>query len=140
MLSKRKEAFTLMEVMLAVIIIGVLSTLAIPRIMRKMQDMKISATKATIASFKSALMDYNQDIGHFPSTEEGGLDALVKQPRGIKKWEDSYLEGRDSVPTDQWNNEFEYNKPPRKFKNLYKYYEIISDGPEDADEEIHDGQ
>jgi general secretion pathway protein G len=140
MISQKKEAFTLMEVMLAVVIIGVLSTLVVPGIIKKMRNMKINTTMHTMAALKSALMDYNQDVGHFPSAEEGNLKALLKRPRGIKKWDGPYIENTVDVPTDEWNNDFEYNKTPKKYKNIYKFYEIISDGPEDAEEDIHTGQ
>ena len=139
MVARTKKAFTLVEVMLAVVIIGVLSTLIIPGIMKKWKQMEVNTTKSTMAALKSALNDYRQDVGHFPTAEEGGLEALVKRPKGIKKWDDSYLENTIDVPTDKWGQEFEYNIPPKKYKN-YKYYEIISDGPEDAEEDIHMGQ
>jgi general secretion pathway protein G len=139
--SQKKNAFTLMEVMIAIVIIGILATLAGPAMMRKWKQIEINTTRATMSAIKAALNDYREDIGHFPTKEEGGLEALVKKPKNVKNWNGpSYLEGRDEVPKDKWGQEFDYNKPPKKYGNLYRYYEIISDGPEDSEEEIHLGQ
>ena len=140
--GKKQNAFSLIEVTLAVIIIGVLATLTGPAIMRKVRQLKVNATLSTMASFKSALNDYREDIGHFPNNDEGRLDALVKRPKSALKWAGPYLEGREDLPQDKWGNDFEYNCPPKKHKNLYHYYEIISEGDavDTKGEELHMGQ
>ena len=72
-LTKTKEAFTLIEIMVVMVMIAVIASLAIPGIMNKMEKMNINATKTTMSSvFKAALMDYREDVGHFPTAEEGG--------------------------------------------------------------------
>jgi|SaaInlStandDraft_4_1057021.scaffolds.fasta_scaffold71916_1 general secretion pathway protein G len=139
--SQKKDAFSLMEVMIAVIIMGVLASLAGPAILKKMRQLNVNATIATMANFKSALNDYREEVRHFPTKEEGGLEALVKAPKGLRGWDGSYLEGKTEIPLDRWGNEYVYNRPPKKYP-VYKYYEIISEGDEvdTKGKELHDGQ
>lgn len=137
-MTHKQEAFTLMEVMIAVVIIGVLATLALPGIMRMRKQLKVNSTKATMAAIESALHDYREDVGHFPTRQEGGLEAIVVRPRGSagQKWDGSYLKGKIELPQDAWRYDFEFNLGPAiKDKARYKYYEIISSGPEGPDNE-----
>lgn len=137
-MTRKKEAFTLMEVMIAVVVIGVLATLAIPGVMRMRRQLQKNSTKATMAGIESALHDYRDDIGHFPTRQEGGLEAIVVRPRGPagEKWDGPYLKGKDELPQDSWGYDFEFNLGPAiKSKTKYKYYEIISYGPEGPDNE-----
>jgi len=141
--AKKKDAFTLMEIMIAIVIMGILATLAGPALMRKMKQVRMNTTLSTMASLKSALNDYREDTGHFPSYEEGELEALVKRPKTVKNWDGPYLEGKETIPQDKWGNDFIYNIGPKiKHKNIYKYYEIISEGDETdtKGEELHMGQ
>jgi len=129
--NKAREAFTLMEVMLAVAIIGILAAVAGPAIMRKWREVNINTTKSTMQSIKAALMDYRQDMGHFPTKREGSLDALVQKPtvKGNERWDGPYLEGKSEMPTDAWNNDFIYNTGTEiTQKDRFKYFEIISYG------------
>ena len=130
----KKDAFTIMEILVVVFIIGLLATLVGPRVVELMTKGKVTATKATLTSIKGALTEYNMDIGHFPS-KKYGLQALVEDVEGlgVKKWKGPYLSGREEVPEDGWGFEFVYNKPPEHFKKRYKNFEIISHGSEGED-------
>lgn len=141
LLSKKKDAFTMMEILVVVFIIGILATLVGPRVIRLLTKGNVSATQSTLAALKTAVVEYKQDIGHFPTSKEGGLDALIDRPniKGNEKWDGPYLEGQETVPLDAWGNEFEYNLPPIRFKNKYKIFEIVSDGPEGEDKPISVG-
>jgi len=134
-MKRVSQGFSMMEVMLAVAIIGILAALVGPAIVKKLGQVKLNTTKATMASIKSAIMDYQNDVGHFPTKAEKGLQALVHSPRGAvsKKWDGPYLEGQDDVPQDAWGFDFEYNAPPVKNKGKFKYFEIISYGEEGED-------
>jgi general secretion pathway protein G len=136
--SKNRKAFTLMEVLIAIIIIGILATLAGPQILKLRERIRVNSTKGTMAAIKSALQDYNEDMGRFPGRREGDLDALVQRPAGkeAERWDGPYLEGKDEIPLDAWSREFEYNLPPNiQHKNKYKYFEIISTGKNGPDDE-----
>ncbi len=131
-ISKKRDAFTMIEILVVVFIIGILATLVGPRVIRLLTKGNVSATQATLAALKTDLVEYKQDMGHFPTAKEGGLDALIDRPniKGNERWDGPYIEGQESVPLDAWGNEFEYNLPPIRFKNKYKIFEIVSEGPE----------
>lgn len=132
--TKKQGAFTLMEVMIAVVVMGILATLAGPQILKKLATIKLNQTKSTMSAIEAALSDYRQDMGPLPQR----LDELVVRPtgKGSDRWDGPYIKGAKEIPLDAWNNEFEYNKGQNiKHKDIYKYYEIISYGPTGEEDE-----
>jgi len=145
--NRKNDAFTLMEVMIAVTVIGVLAALAGPGIMRMREKLKVNSTMATIAALETAINDYREDMGGYPNKREGGLEAIVERPSGKAgaKWKGPYLKGRDTLPLDAWKNEFELHLGAQIVKDKkHKYYEIMSPGPsrdEDNEEDnIYKGE
>lgn len=137
-LTQKREAFTLMEVMIAVVVIGILATFAIPGVMRMREKIAINTTKGVMASLETALHDYRDDMGSFPTRKEGGLDALVQKPQGqsAEKWQGPYLKGKTEIPVDAWGNAYELNLGTDIIKkDKHRYYEIISHGPNGPDDE-----
>lgn len=138
------RGFSLIEVMIAVAIIGIMAAVVGPSIVGYLSKGRVSQTKTNMASVKMALQDYQADIGHFPTKAEGGLQALVTPPKGDKvrkKWDGPYLEGGE-VPEDAWGFDFEYNAPPARFKGKYRYFELVSfgeTGEETGKDELHVG-
>lgn len=120
-----RKGFTLIELMIVIVIIGILATLLIPRIMERPEEARRIKAKMDIKTTESALKLYKIDSGTYPTTEQG-LEALVKKPETSplpKKWrEGGYLEG--SVPNDPWGNPFYYTSPGPDGRD----YEIISYG------------
>jgi len=120
-----QKGFTLIELMIVIVIIGILATLLIPRIMERPEEARRIKAKMDIKTIESALKLYKIDSGTYPTTEQG-LEALVKKPETSplpKKWrEGGYLEG--SVPSDPWGNPFYYTSPGSDGRD----YEIISYG------------
>jgi general secretion pathway protein G len=120
-----QKGFTLIELMIVIVIIGILATLLIPRIMERPEEARRIKAKMDIKTIESALKLYKIDSGTYPTTEQG-LEALVKKPETSplpKKWrEGGYLEG--SVPNDPWGNPFYYTSPGSDGRD----YEIISYG------------
>jgi len=107
------RGFTLIELMVVVIILGILALYITPKIMGEPEKAKRVKAKMDIVSLETALKMYKLDNGVYPSTEQG-LRALVEQPETgtvPKKWrEGGYLEKR-KVPNDPWGNEFVYISP-----------------------------
>jgi general secretion pathway protein G len=108
--KKRQNGFTLIELMIVIVIIGILATLLIPRIMERPEEARRIKAKADIKTIESALKLYKIDTGNYPTTEQG-LEALIRKPDTPpipKKWRDGgYLEG-DAVPKDPWGNPYYY--------------------------------
>ena len=131
MLKKQMPGFSIMEIMIAVAIIGIMGALIGPKLVGYLGKAKTSATISTLAALKGAMIEYNSDMGHFPTKAEGGMNALVKLPKGDvakKRWQGPYLDTKDGdLPLDGWNNEFFYASPPAKYKQ-FKNYEIYSGG------------
>ncbi len=111
-ISKRQAGtstgFTLIELLVVMVIIGLLGALVGPRLFKNVAKSKITATKAQIANFQTALGAYKLDVGVFPSTEEG-LDALRVRPSNAKNWDGPYLP--KEIPPDPWGNPYSYKFP-----------------------------
>lgn len=110
---KSEKGFTLIELMIVVVIVGILATLLIPKIMERPEEARRIKAKADIKTIESALKLYKLDNGAYPSTEQG-LEALITKPETSpvpNKWrEGGYIEGKE-VPKDPWGNPFYYTSP-----------------------------
>ncbi|MCJ7675585.1 MAG: type II secretion system major pseudopilin GspG [Sedimentisphaerales bacterium] len=100
-------AFTLIELMIVVVILGLLATIVMPRILSRPEQARRTKAKIDIRNIESALALFKTDTGRFPTTSEG-LEAMVSDP-GIKGYNgDGYL---DKVPVDPWGNKYIYISP-----------------------------
>ena len=105
----RKAAFTLIELMVVIVILGILATLIVPKILDRPEQARRVKAKVQIASLQSALSLFKADTGRYPATAEG-LGALVADP-GVRGWkEGGYLEG-GKVPQDPWGRAYVYLCP-----------------------------
>jgi len=101
------KGFTLIELMIVVVILGLLATAIMPRILNRPEQARRMKAKIDIRNIESALALFKTDTGRFPTTSEG-LQVLVSDP-GIKGYNnDGYL---DRVPSDPWGNKFVYLCP-----------------------------
>jgi general secretion pathway protein G len=120
-----RYGFTMVELMAMLIIIGLLATLVVTKVATKIDDARITTTKANLKILHSAVNQFKMDTGRFP-TEELGLLELIEQPTDVMKWEPGgYLETTE-VPPDGWGNEFKYELYPESGKQFV----IRSFGPD----------
>lgn len=112
--------FTLLELLVVVVIIGLLAGYVGPRYFEQVGRSEIRVAKAQIDAFEKALEQYRLDVGRFPSTEEG-LAVLNRAPGGETKWRGPYL--KKDVPPDPWGSPYQYRAPGSKGD-----YEIVSFG------------
>lgn len=125
--SSPSAAFTLIEIMVVVIIIGILGALIIPQFMSTTQDAKISAAKSQVAELESAMERFNLHMDRYPSTEEG-LQALLAAPAGDEqKWRGPYIK---KLPLDPWGNPFQYSLPGTHNASSF---DVWSKGPDGQD-------
>ena len=106
---QRQRAFTLIEVLVVVAILGILAAIVVPRIMDRPDEAKRVAAKADIATIVSQLKIYRLDNGNYPTTEQG-LGALVQRPSTNPvppNWK-PYL---DRLPKDPWQGDYQYLYP-----------------------------
>jgi len=106
---KRQDGFTLIEIMVVVVILGILAALIAPSVIGRIDDAQIVAAKQDISSIEGALKLYRLDNFRYPTTEQG-LDALVTRPDdSTAKWpEGGYL---PRLPKDPWNRPYLYLQP-----------------------------
>ncbi len=107
------RGFTLIELMVVIVILGILAGLIVPRIMSRPEEARQAKARMQIESLETALKLYKLDNGSYPSTEQG-LQALVEAPTVgnlPRKWrEGGYLE-KGKVPKDPWGNDYVYLSP-----------------------------
>ena len=128
-LTRDKRGFTLIEIMVVIIILGILAVYIAPKLMGRPEEAKRVKARMDIASLETALKLYKLDSGKYPGTEQG-LQALVEKPETgniPRKWrEGGYLE-KNKVPKDPWGNEYVYLSP-----GLKGDFDIISYGGDGA--------
>lgn len=108
---KQHKGFTLIEVMVVVVILGILAALVVPKIMGRPDDARIVKAKQDIQALESALKLYKLDNYFYPSTDQG-LEALISRPAGVpepRQWKQGgYI---DRLPQDPWGSPYNYMSP-----------------------------
>lgn len=105
---RRDGAFTLLELLVVMVIIGLLAGLVAPRYFAQVGKSNTKVARAQISSLEQALEQFRIDVGRFPSTEEG-LEALNSPPAGAEGWAGPYL--KKAIPLDPWGKPYLYEQP-----------------------------
>ena len=116
-----RAGFTLIEMLVVLVIIGLIVGLVGPRVLSFLTDARMKAARLQIASFSNSLDLYYLDVGRYPTAQEG-LAALVKRPPGVDVWNGPYLRG-GAVPIDPWRNAYVYLAP-----GAHGAYDLMSYG------------
>jgi general secretion pathway protein G len=118
-LQRKEQGFTLLELLVVIVIIGLLAGYVAPRYFSQVGRSEIQVAKAQIESLDKALDQYRLDMRRYPSTEEG-LQALVAKPESAAAWSGPYL--KKSVPNDPWGRPYVYRTPGQKSEfELFSY-------------------
>lgn len=121
--SRRQFGFTMIELLIVMIIIGLLAALVGPKLFQKVGGSKIKAAKAQISLFGTALDAYHLDVGRYPTSEEG-LKALRDKPENARGWDGPYLS--KAIPQDPWSRDYRYKSPGDH--GPYDLYSLGADG------------
>jgi general secretion pathway protein G len=116
----RQSGFTLLELLVVMVIIGLLVGYVAPRYFAQLGKSEVKAARAQINALGKALDVYRLDTGHYPA-QEAGLQALVIAPSNEPKWQGPYLE--KAVPPDPWGQSYVYRIPGE-----HGDYDLISYG------------
>ena len=121
----RHAGFTLIEIMVVVVILGILAALVAPNVIRRIDDARVTKARQDIRAYETALNLYRMDNFRYPTTEQG-LEALVRRPvdPNIRNWkEGGYIDG---LKKDPWGNDYNYLAPGSH--GDYDLYTLGADG------------
>jgi general secretion pathway protein G len=108
------KGFTLIELMVVIVILGILASIVVPKVMDRPDTARIVKAKQDIRAMESSLNLYKLDNYNYPNTDQG-LEALVTKPSGSpepRNWKEGGYLGR--LPKDPWGNEYQYLSPGTK--------------------------
>ena len=106
---RRQRGFTLVELLVVLVILGLLVGIVAPRAINYLSKAKTDVAKIQLDNLATALDLYRLDVGRYPNQEQG-LRALVAPPSGVAGWHGPYLKGNE-VPLDPWNRDYGYEIP-----------------------------
>lgn len=125
--NKTQQGFTLLELLVVMVIIGLLAGYVGPKYFAQIGKSEVKTAKAQIEALGKALDQYRLDVGRYPSTEQG-LAALNTRPGNEQKWQGPYLQ--KAVPNDPWGNSYHYQMPGAH--GQYDDYDLWSLGSDGA--------
>lgn len=130
--ERGSRGFSLIELLIVVLILGLLASLVAPNMFKKLGKAKSKTAKVQIEMLGTSLDSYRLDTGKYPSSDQG-LEALREDP-GVDNWDGPYLQ--KDIPDDPWGNPYLYKHPGDKAE--YDLYSLGADGQEGGEGEDAD--
>ena len=121
---RRQAGFTLIEIMVVMVIIGLLMALVGPNLIGRSEKAKVQAAAMQIERLGTVLDTFRLDVGRYPTTQEG-LQVLVQRPMGVDRWDGPYL--NKGIPKDPWDRPYIYRSPGEAGRP-YDLYSLGADG------------
>ena len=144
--KSRKGAFTLIEILLVLVIIGLVATAVVVNLIPQQEGAERNTAKILVDNVRSSLDTYRLNIGRYPTEEDGGLLALLKKPeyeneRLGAKWSGPYVK-KDTALTAPWGNQLVYEPADPEFKQPedpdYRLYSMGPNGIGGDEDDIGD--
>lgn len=126
--SRQAAGFTLMEMLVVLVIIGLISAVAIPQVMKLMESAKAKAARIQLETVGQSLNHFSIDIGRYPTTQEG-LAALLNMPDDDPAWDGPYVRGPEQLK-DPWGRALLYEAPSTAGTGKFTLRSLGADGAE----------
>ncbi len=123
---KSRGGFTLIELMVVMVILGLLAALVAPKMFGRVGQAKQKAAHTQIELFGTALDSFRLDVGRYPTTSEG-LEALLTSPSGSENWNGPYLK-KSEIPLDPWGKQYHFESP-----GSHGDYDLYSNGADNTE-------
>lgn len=123
--NKPSHGFSLIELLVVLVILGLLAAVVAPNVMNKLGGAKTKTTRLQIEELSAALDIFSLETGRYPSTEEG-INALITDPGNTPNWNGPYLK-KKTIPVDGWGRAFHYKSPGDNGE-----YDLFSPGKDNA--------
>jgi len=121
-ISERDAGYTLMELLIVLAILGLLTAIATPFVLRYFDHAKISTAKTEVANLSTGLDLFKLDVGRYPTSQEG-LKALLTAPVAVENWNGPYIKKANAL-NDPWGRQYKYLSPGH-----HGDYDLYSTGP-----------
>jgi len=129
------RGFTLLEILVVLVILGLLASLVGPQVFKQLEGSKSKTAALQIEELGAALDLYRLEVGRYPSTSEG-LDALIAEPSGASGWNGPYLK-KKVIRQDPWGSDYQYKSPGEHGEyDLYSFGADRQEGGDGDDKDI----
>jgi general secretion pathway protein G len=130
---RKQAAFTLIELLLVLVILGILAAIVVPKFAGRTEQAKQAAAVSQIAVFGTALDAFEVDNGYYPKGKNGLVD-LVQQPRDAQSWRGPYL--KSEIPVDPWGHPYIYECPGKHNPTSYDVMSVGPDGRANSEDDV----
>ena len=134
-----RRAFTLIELLLVLVILGILAAIVVPKFANRGEQARQTAAKTQIGAFSTALSAFEVDNGYYPRGKDG-LNALLVKPNDANNWRGPYLEEKGGIPNDPWGRPYLYECPGKHNPSGYDISSAGFDGKEGSEDDITNWQ
>ncbi len=131
--NARQRAFTLIELLLVLVILGILAAIVVPKFSGRTEQAKLVAAQSQISTFGTALDSFEVDTGYYPKGKNGLYD-LVQAPRDAQNWRGPYL--KSQIPMDPWGRPYVYECPGKHNPSSYDLMSLGPDGRANSEDDV----